>query len=61
MQYDEIVRQSVKAFKKGRLPEQISSRKEEGLKYTPEYFDQLEEDLLGNDTTPEEDTDEADV
>jgi len=61
MEYDQIIRQSVKAFKEGRLPEQISARKEAGLKYTPEYFDQLEEDLLGNDTTPEEDTDEADL
>jgi hypothetical protein len=61
MQYDQIIRQSVKAFKEGRLPEQISSRKEEGLKYTPEYFDRLEEDLLGETDKVKEDSDEADV
>jgi len=54
MEYSDVIRQSVKAFREGRFPEQMDAVKEEGLKYTPEYFDQLEEKLLGKDTKDEE-------
>lgn len=59
MEYSDMIRQSVKAFKEGRFPERMNAAKEAGLKYTPEYFDQLEEKLLGKDTKDEEADDDV--
>lgn len=36
---------AIKKFLDGKMPKEMSSLKEEGLKYTPEYFDKLEADL----------------
>lgn len=46
MEYRDVVRQSIKTFMEGTMPEQTASLKEEGLKYTPEFFDELEANLL---------------
>ena len=47
--FEDVIRQSIKSFRKGKMPEQTKRLlEEEGkeLKYTPEYFDELEEELL---------------
>ncbi len=47
--FEDIIRQSIKSFRKGKMPEQTKALlEEEGgeLKYTPEYFDELEKELL---------------
>jgi hypothetical protein len=47
--FEDIIRQSIKSFKKGKMPEETKLLlEEEGgeVKYTPEYFDELEEELL---------------
>jgi len=47
--FEDIIRQSIKSFKKGKMPDQTKQLlEEEGgeLKYTPEYFDELEKELL---------------
>jgi hypothetical protein len=36
---------AIKKFLDGTMPKELSSLKEEGLKYTPEYFDMMEKDL----------------
>jgi hypothetical protein len=33
----------------GTVPEETAKRKDTGLMYTPEYFDQLEEDMIGTE------------
>jgi len=47
--FEDVIRQSIKSFIKGKMPEQTKMiLEEEGgeLKYTPEYFDELEKGLL---------------
>ncbi len=47
MKMEVAVRKSIKNFMSGKLPEKTGSLKEEGLFYTPEFFDALEEKLVG--------------
>lgn len=47
MEYADILKKSIKEFMRGTTAAQTAALKEEGLKYTPEYFDQLEKDILG--------------
>ena len=49
--FEGVIRQSIKSFKEGKLPEQtLKAMSEDGkskeVKYTPEYFDNLEEQIL---------------
>lgn len=47
--FEGVIRQSIKSFKQGKLPEQtLKSMSEEGkeIKYTPEYFDELEQQVI---------------
>ena len=47
--FEGVIRQSIKTFKKGKIPEKtfeaMSSEGKE-VKYTPEYFDDLEKQVL---------------
>ena len=47
--FEGVIRQSIKTFKEGKVPEQtLKSLSEEGkeIKYTPEYFDELEQQVM---------------
>ena len=46
MTFDEAVKKSIKVFLQGKMPLKTGGLKEEGLFFTPEYFDELEADLL---------------
>jgi hypothetical protein len=50
MTFDEAVKKSIKVFLQGKMPMKTSELTEEGLFYTPEYFDELEDDLLEEPT-----------
>jgi len=58
MKYRDVVKKSIVAFMEGRMPEQTAALKEEGLKYTPEYFDQLEEEILGEKAVDKKEDDD---
>lgn len=45
MKFEEAIEKSIKAFMEGRMPENLNATKEGGLKYTPEYFDDFEQEL----------------
>jgi len=60
MEYRDVVRQSIKSFLEGERPQQIEALKEEGLKYTPEYFDDLEKELLGEEAESKDDKEDKD-
>jgi len=47
MTFDEAVKKSIKVFLKGTMPIKTGELKEDGLVFTPEYFDQLESELSG--------------
>ena len=50
MTFDEAIQKSIKVFLQGKLPQKTGELKDSGLFYTPEYFDQLEEELLEEPT-----------
>ncbi len=50
MTFDEAVKKSIKVFMQGKMPMKTGELKEEGLFYTPDYFDELEADLLDEPT-----------
>lgn len=60
MEYRDVVRQSIKTFMDGKMPEQTNTLKEEGLKYTPDFFDELEEDLIDKKSKTKGDKDKED-
>jgi len=55
MTFNEAVKKSIKVFLKGKMPMKTSELKEDGLFYTPEYFDELEEELLDEPTKSKKD------
>jgi len=57
MKFEDAIAKSIKNFMQGKVPPATSDEAEGGLFYTPEYFDQLEEALLG---TPAKDKDDVD-
>lgn len=54
MNYQDVVMQSIRSFMDGTVPEQTSSLKEGGIKYTPEFFDKLEKDIAEGKLDAEE-------
>ena len=58
MTFDEAVKKSIKVFMQGKMPIKTGELKEEGLFYTPEYFDELEGDLLEEPTDSKKAKDE---
>jgi len=64
MQFDEAVKKSIKVFLSGKMSLKTAELKKDGLLYTPDFFDQMEEELLDEPTDSkkakeEELTDEA--
>ena len=57
MRFEKAIRESVKAFSEGMLPEKTLGLSKEGIKYTPEYFDNLEMELNGTYKKEKEDVD----
>ncbi len=47
MTFDEAVKKSIKVFLKGTMPIKTGELKEGGLFFTPDYFDELENELSG--------------
>lgn len=67
MIFEEALRTSIKAYFEGKLPTKyLEAHKDSGkdeLRYTPEYFDELEEELIGKppEAIEEEDEDVSEV
>ena len=47
MKFEDAVKKSIKDFMKGKMPQITSELAGDDLFHTPEYFDELEEELLG--------------
>lgn len=61
MTFDEAVKKSIKVFMKGKMPMKTGELKEEGLFFTPEYFDELEDDLLDEPTDSKKSKEEKEL
>ena len=48
MTFDEAIKKSIKVFLNGKMPMKTGELKEDGLQFTPEYFDDLEAEMLEN-------------
>jgi len=46
MKFEDAVQKSIKLFMNGNLPSEMESLAEQGLFYSPDYFDELEDSLL---------------
>jgi len=53
MKFEDAIEKSIKSFLKGRLPEELMKVQGNPVVYTPDYMDELEEDLA--DMEPLED------
>ncbi|UAW59267.1 hypothetical protein CRP738_gp23 [Roseobacter phage CRP-738] len=53
MTFDEAVKKSIKQFMAGKLLTETAKLKEDGIFYSPEFFDDLEEELLNEDPDTE--------
>jgi hypothetical protein len=58
MTFEDAVRKSIKAYFEGKDPENLLEAMG-GTKYTREYFDEMEEELLGEKPEPEMEEDEV--
>lgn len=54
MNFEDAIRQSIKSYYKGIDPENLNATKENPPVYTREYFDELEEELLGRNKKKED-------
>tara|TARA_R110002124_G_scaffold255698_1_gene421285 strand:+ start:620 stop:799 length:180 start_codon:yes stop_codon:yes gene_type:complete len=59
MKFEDAVKKSIKAFMNGKSPAATSDVGEEAIFHTPAYFDELEEQMLGDDMKEESDDAEA--
>ena len=46
MKFEDAVQKSIKSFMNGTLPSEMENLNEQGLFYSPDYFDELEDSLL---------------
>lgn len=54
MTFEDAIIKSIKNFMSGKIPEKLNEVTEEGLKYTPEYFDEFEQEINSKKTSDEE-------
>jgi len=56
MKFEQAVQKSIKSFLKGDMPEKLMEMKEGGLMYTPEFFDDMQENYKSAEAQPPEET-----
>lgn len=56
MKFEDAIEKSIKAFLKGKLPEELVKVTEGNILYTPDYMDELEAELA--DMEPEEEVED---
>tara|TARA_R110000765_G_scaffold193448_1_gene299012 strand:- start:495 stop:674 length:180 start_codon:yes stop_codon:yes gene_type:complete len=59
MKFEDAVKKSIRAFMNGKSPAATSDVGEEAIFHSPAYFDELEEQMLGDDLKEESDDAEA--
>ena len=54
MKCEDAIKKSIKRFIEGKVPRNLAEMSEEGLMYTPEYLDHLEEAMMVEPEATEE-------
>lgn len=58
MKFEDAVEKSIRAFLKGKLPEELMKAQGEPVLYTPEYMEEFSEELVSADLEEEEEVDD---
>lgn len=58
MKFEDAVEKSIRAFLKGKLPEELIKAQGEPVLYTPEYMEEFSEELVSADLEEEEEVDD---
>ena len=59
MKFEDAVEKSIKSFLKGRVPEELMKVQGDPVIYTPDYMDELEEDLADMEPIDEEEVEDV--
>ena len=59
MKFEDAIEKSIKSFLKGRTPEELTKVQDNPVIYTPDYMDELEEDLADMEPIDEEEVDDV--
>jgi hypothetical protein len=59
MKFEDAIEKSIKSFLKGRTPEELMKVQDSPVIYTPDYMDELEEDLADMEPIDEEEVDDV--
>jgi|TARA_B110000503_G_C7032372_1_gene364591 hypothetical protein len=46
MKFEDAIKKSIKAFMRGKMPAETNGLNDDGIFFSPEYFDELEKTLL---------------
>jgi hypothetical protein len=59
MKFEDAIEKSIKSFLKGRTPEELMKVQDSPVIYTPDYMDELEEDLADMEPLAEEEVEDV--
>ncbi len=59
MKFEDAIEKSIKSFLKGRLPEELMKVQGDPVIYTPDYMDELEEDLADMEPLDEDEVEDV--
>ena len=59
MKFEDAIEKSIKSFLKGKLPEELMKVQDNPVMYTPDYMDELEEDLADIEPLDEDEVEDV--
>ena len=59
MKFEDAIEKSIKSFLKGRLPQELMKVQDNPVMYTPDYMDELEEDLADMEPLDEDEVEDV--
>jgi len=59
MKFEDAIEKSIKSFLKGNMPEELMKVQGDPVIYTPEYMDELEEDLADMEPLDEDEVEDV--
>lgn len=59
MKFEDAIEKSIKSFLKGRLPQELMKVQDNPVMYTPDYMDELEEDLADMEPLAEDEVEDV--
>tara|TARA_R110002074_G_scaffold197498_2_gene364475 strand:+ start:266 stop:454 length:189 start_codon:yes stop_codon:yes gene_type:complete len=60
MKFEQAVQKSIKSFLKGDMPEKLTEMSEDGLTYTPDFFDEMQKNYKNTEVVEPKEMEDAD-